>query len=435
MTSESELSEREILERMRKRVSELKADSGTALPPPASLSRQYAFVADKGVPGYHLGRLRQHVEMVYQLQSAVGTLNPRPPGLVNTAIQATKKFMSRALSWYTRPLHQFQGAVAQAFEEDLHALESLQNQVTTTITMHQQAIEAVRKDLQRVAESQHEHIATLNDQVDELRRLRIEERLRAQELKLRRLESSGPATAQTVPQPAAIANPQPRELDFNYFLFQEYHRGKESDIRQRQLEYLKHFRGREPVWDLGCGRGEFLELLQEHKIAATGVETDADAIQLCRDKGLNIVGRDLFHFLQEAEDESAGGIFAAQVIEHMPVDMQLRLVDLCFRKLKPGAPLILETINPECLFALARNFYLDPTHIRPVHPEMLRFAMQNVGFADVQVQYSGPVQGKYIEKANWPQNSGQEEAVTDALLALNHFAFGCQDYAAIGWRN
>jgi O-antigen chain-terminating methyltransferase len=222
-------------------------------------------------------------------------------------------------------------------------------------------------------------------------------------------------------------------MDFDYFLFQEYHRGNELLIRDRQRTYLKHFEGREPVWDLGCGRGEFLELLCQHGIAAQGVDDSPDAVQLCHEKGLQVVQTDLFAFLEASADESAGGIFTAQVIEHLPAELQLRLVDLCFQKLKPGAPLVLETINPECVFALVRNFYLDPTHVRPVHPELLRFALETKGFSNVQVEFSGPVEGKYLESPPW-HTDARQQAMTDAIMNLNHFAFGFQDYALIAWR-
>jgi hypothetical protein len=174
-------------------------------------------------------------------------------------------------------------------------------------------------------------------------------------------------------------------------------------------------------------------LLSQHGIAALGVDESADAVQLCREKGLQVVETDVFAFLEASADESAGGIFAAQLIEHLPVELQLRLVDLCFQKLKPGTPLILETINPECLFALARNFYLDPTHVRPVHPELLRFAIDTRGFCNAQVEFSGPVEGKYLESPSWHNDASQQE-MTDAIMNLNHFAFGFQDYAVIAWR-
>jgi O-antigen chain-terminating methyltransferase len=204
-------------------------------------------------------------------------------------------------------------------------------------------------------------------------------------------------------------------------------------IKDRQRPYLRYFAGKQPVWDLGCGRGEFLELLRESGIVAQGVESSPDAFHLCKEKGLKVIETDLFAFLEAAEDESAGGIFAAQVIEHFPVELQLRFVNLCYSKLKRGSALVLETINPECLFALVRNFYLDPTHMRPVHPELLRFVFESTGLSNVEVKFSAPVEGKYVESATWPADS-QNDEMTKAVLALNHFAFGFQDYAMVGWR-
>jgi len=317
----------------------------------------------------------------------------------------------------------------------MRGLESMRHQIDAAVALQSAETESLQKHIDAAVAQQHTQIARLGVSLDELRKLRIEERLRNSELKLRRWDS--PQTPQVAPslEPANsnVQTARAPEMDFDYFLFQEYHRGSEALIRDRQRTYLKHFEGREPVWDLGCGRGEFLELLCQHGIAAQGVDNSPDAVHLCHEKGLQVVQTDLFAFLEASADESAGGIFAAQVIEHLPVERQLRLVDLCFQKLRPGAPLILETINPECLLALARNFYLDPTHVRPVHPELLRFALETSGFCNVQVEFSGPVEGKYLESPSWHTDASQQE-MTDAIMNLNHFAFGFQDYAVIAWR-
>jgi SAM-dependent methyltransferase len=427
-----ELTEGEILKKMRDHVGQHQAAAVDIPPPPPAPSR----------PGYDLRRLRHDAEAVSSLAREVAAVGPRPAGLKNKAIRFAKKVMRSLLSWLIRSLHQFNTAVVRALEEQVHALESMQHQIdaaaalqSTEVESLHTEIQAVRRHVDTAVALQHDQIARLDGRLDELGKLRIEERLRSSELKLRRWES--PQTPQVAPslEPANsnVQTARAPEMDFDYFLFQEYHRGSEALIRDRQRTYLKHFEGREPIWDLGCGRGEFLELLSQHGIAALGVDESADAVQLCREKGLQVVQTDLFAFLEASADESAGGIFAAQLIEHLPVELQLRLVDLCFQKLKPGAPLILETINPECLFALARNFYLDPTHVRPVHPELLRFAIDTRGFCNAQVEFSGPVEGKYLESPSWHNDASQQE-MTDAIMNLNHFAFGFQDYAVIAWR-
>jgi 2-polyprenyl-3-methyl-5-hydroxy-6-metoxy-1,4-benzoquinol methylase len=448
MATRRELTESEILQKMRDHVNRQQAGAvDIPSPPPAPLP-----LPVPGMDGrrYDFGRLRHAFGAVSSLAPEVAALGPRRKGLKNEAIRLGRKVIRSLLRWLIGSVRQFNEAMVRAMEGHLHGLESMQHQIDAVValqsaeteslqrqiaTLQSTGIQSLQKHIDIAVAQEHAQIARLDGRLDELGKLRIEERLRSSELKLRRWES--PQTPQVAPslQPAnsTVQTARAPAMDFDYFLFQEYHRGSEALIRDRQRTYLKHFEGRQPIWDLGCGRGEFLELLSQHGIAALGVDESVDAVQLCREKGLPVVENDVFAFLEASADESAGGIFAAQVIEHLPVAQQLGLVDLCFQKLRPGAPLILETINPECLFALARNFYLDPTHVRPVHPELLRFAVETRGFRNVKLEFSGPVEGKYLERPSW-NTDASEQAMTDAIMNLNHFAFGFQDYAVIAWR-
>lgn len=390
MANDSELTDREILERMREHVNSSQGGGTNVTVPLVRSSRQFAFIADKGVPGYHLGRLRQDVEVVYQLQSTVGTINPRPAGLVNEAIQFSKRMLARVLSWYTRPLQQFQAAVARAFEEQLHALESLQNQVNTSATMNQQRSEAIEEDVQRLVRQQ-ERFASLSDRNEILKRGGLGGSS-LQQLSRRHLHSS-----------------------------------------ERQRTYLPFFENKGPVWDLAAGDGRFLEMLRDSHIPCQGVESDLEACGVCRGKGLQVKPGEVFDFLQNSGDSSAGGIFASGVLEHLSPELQLRLIDLCRQKLKPGAPLVIETFNPECLSGVA-SFFVDPTNVRPVHQEYLRVALESKGFGDVKVRFIEPVEGAFLEKPDWSAKDAPE-ALTKALMNLNNAVFGCQFYAVTAWRS
>ena len=268
------------------------------------------------------------------------------------------------LTWYTRPLHEFHRAVAGSLNEVVKAcensqadLKNLEANLTVADVNFARFVNAERARIRK-------EFATL------------EERLRANERHIRRVEqtvhSGAPAGASSAA-PPMFPTAMNSETNFDYFTFEEQFRGPEEQIKQRQLDYVEYFRTRQNVLDLGCGRGEFLELLRESGVPARGVETGVDAFLRCRDKGLDVVQQDLFTFLESQPDQSVGGIFCSQVIEHLPSGLQIRLVNLASQKLGAGAPLIIETINPECLYALSRNFFLDPTHVRPVHPEMLAF--------------------------------------------------------------
>jgi O-antigen chain-terminating methyltransferase len=225
------------------------------------------------------------------------------------------------------------------------------------------------------------------------------------------------------------------EAEFDYTGFEDRFRGDEADIRARQAVYLQYFRGCQNVLDLGCGRGEFLEILGDNAISASGVESNLDMYLLCRDKRLNVAHQDVFAFLNSAPDESLGGVFCSQVIEHLSSANQLLLMELLGRKLKRGAPAVIETINPECLYALAHNFFLDPTHVRPVHPEMIRFALQQLDFERVELRFFAPVNsGRRLPQLKSSIVDPNLEQFNHAVQQLNELLYGYQDYAAIAWR-
>ncbi|HYY17028.1 MAG TPA: methionine biosynthesis protein MetW, partial [Gammaproteobacteria bacterium] len=188
---------------------------------------------------------------------------------------------------------------------------------------------------------------------------------------------------------ALVRNSEP---DFDYFGFEDRFRGSEEDIKERQRVYVEYFKGLDQVLDIGCGRGEFLELLREAGIKAKGVDLDLDMVLYCQEKGLDVVREEACMYLDSLPDESLGGVFAAQVIEHLEPSQINDLVKLCQRKLRAGGPLIFETPNPTCLTVFARSFYMDFSHIKPIHPEAMKFLFESAGFQEILVKFSSPVE-------------------------------------------
>jgi 2-polyprenyl-3-methyl-5-hydroxy-6-metoxy-1,4-benzoquinol methylase len=179
-------------------------------------------------------------------------------------------------------------------------------------------------------------------------------------------------------------NPEP---SFDYLGFENRFRGSEALIRERQTAYLEAFPAGGVVLDIGCGRGEFLELLQASGRVPLGIDTEPGMVEYCRQKGLSVEHGHALEYLSGLEDASLDGIFAAQVIEHVSFAYATRWVEVAFQKLRPGGVLIMETVNPHCPEAMGW-FFLDPTHLRPIYPEYLQFLYESKGFANVYVRYT-----------------------------------------------
>ncbi len=170
-----------------------------------------------------------------------------------------------------------------------------------------------------------------------------------------------------------------------YDAFEDIFRGPEHFIRDRQRRYLSLLGDREPVLDIGCGRGEFLDLLRERGLEYAGIDPDPDMVGRCREKGHERVKvADANSYLEKCADDSIGAIFCAQVIEHMPYQELLRFYELGRRKLRPGGLFILETVNPHSVPAL-KTFWVDPTHQHPLFPEVALALCEINGFESAYV--------------------------------------------------
>jgi glycosyltransferase involved in cell wall biosynthesis/SAM-dependent methyltransferase len=161
--------------------------------------------------------------------------------------------------------------------------------------------------------------------------------------------------------------------------FEDIFRGSEEFIRERQRAYLGLVGTREPVLDVGCGRGEFLDLLREAGIEARGVDIDEGMVEYCRRKGHEVELADANDYLERQPDDSLGAIFSAQVIEHMPYEALVRYFALAEAKLAPGGVLIAETVNPHSI-AASKAFWVDPSHRNPIFPEVAAALARLTGF-------------------------------------------------------
>lgn len=204
--------------------------------------------------------------------------------------------------------------------------------------------------------------------------------------------------------------------------FEATFRGSRDAILNRYRDLAASFVGHGPVLDLGCGRGEFLELLAALAVEAQGVEIDPALAAAGQDAGLDVSHCDGVQWLEAAADGSLGGIAMIQVIEHLPMRDRVEVVRLAARKLRPGGRILIETLNPQSLYVFARALYVDPTHDQPVHPALLDFLLKEAGFSGVAIEWRSlpPVEERL---------SGGGSLDDEDLGRLNALLFGPQDYA------
>ena len=231
-----------------------------------------------------------------------------------------------------------------------------------------------------------------------------------------------------------------------YVGFEDRFRRSTEDIRDLLAVYLPHLEGATDVLDIGCGRGEFLALLQEHGISARGVDVNREMVEVCKERSLTADEGDALSYLHGLPDASLGGLVVAQVVEHLEPAYLLELLDVAFLKLRPGARLILETINVASWSAFFHSYVRDLTHVRPLHPDTLHYFVIASGFQNVQVEYRSPWPlstklSSSPEPSTQAATSDTAASLLEVVLAfnenvekLNRLLFADQDYAVIGER-
>ena len=205
-----------------------------------------------------------------------------------------------------------------------------------------------------------------------------------------------------------------------YVALEDRFRGTRAEIKERFGEYLPYVKDNAPVIDLGCGRGEWLELLADNGLEARGVDNNSLQAAQCRARGFDASSEDLFVFLRKVADESAGAVTGFHIIEHLSFNALVTLLDEVQRVLRPGGVVIFETPNPENLVVGSNYFYLDPTHRHPLPTELMEFLFKHRGFEHVEIL---PLH---------PWESGRVAGEGELTERFNGYIYGPMDYAVVG---
>lgn len=322
------------------------------------------------------------------------------------------------------------------FDKDRPIITALTNSVNEA----SEAVRVFRTENDRLHQDLQDAKAVLRSMQDGL--IKLEEQQIAEASYLKRelhLHSQSLATLHTSTRsapgrkgakvlPASTNAIDKHQFDSFYIAFENEFRGSRADIKQRVHVYIpliKQARGgkrRTPVLDLGCGRGEWLELLHDEGLIGRGIDLNEFMVAECVERKLEVTQADVIEHLSTLPSDSHGAITAFQVIEHLPFPILVKLFAESLRVLRPGGICIFETPNPDNVQVGSNRFYSDPTHVHPLPSGFTKFVMATTGFKRLEVLPLHP--------------DANDVAMTEEPAPIERFShqlfFGAQDYAVIG---
>jgi 2-polyprenyl-3-methyl-5-hydroxy-6-metoxy-1,4-benzoquinol methylase len=228
------------------------------------------------------------------------------------------------------------------------------------------------------------------------------------------------------------------ETDFSYLLLENRYRGSQEAISARMAFYPPFFKNAQgPILEIGGGRGELQLLLKESGVSSYSVDLDSGMVEAAKSQGVDARLGDGIAHLESLPDRSLGGVIACQVIEHLDQSTLKRLVQACAQKIKPGGKVIFETINTDSMVALTKNYFRDPTHVFPLHPETMRFMLDLCGLRVTEIHKLSPysseaeLQEIQLNEFMTPRWAMAIETLNKNIRKLNSLMFGHQDYCII----
>jgi O-antigen chain-terminating methyltransferase len=387
-------------------------------------------VIDAGAPPvtevHHASREGDPGPVLHAMSVAHGQLNPPdlsgargPRGRIGALL---KRVVRRLTSWYVEPRW------IQQKEYDGQAVV-LASMTLTALRRVDAELEELRREsarLRLLSVTANERVRRALQELDEMRVVFTDERKVLEGVAMK--DDLLPLSREVTSLLERLGAIGVTGAGIDYADFEDLFRGDSGEVQKSQERYLTLFPPpSEPgrIVDIGCGRGEMLELLRHDGHDVIGVDTDTGMVDVCKSKGLDAVVDDGIHFLSQTPASSLKGIFCAQVVEHLITPELEQLIRLALGALRTGGVLVIETINPRSSFAIGNHFYADTSHVRPVHPETLRFICEQVGFSNVQLEERSP--HPTLALADQLPENPMGEAV-DVLLRN---VFGYQDYVIV----
>jgi SAM-dependent methyltransferase len=375
---------------------------------------------------------RAAMESAESQQKAIESLALEQQGIADRQKEgndATETKLSAIREYVDQSTASLTSEAAELAQGQLHRHE----QLAQTVAEQERQLSERQQQLGQQMEAQNVERQELARQLEEeARRLYLKQQETRTELAMqeRRLAAlledwrqPKPGTSQ--PNEDLLASEAGHLLDPLYASFEDQFRGDREEIKNRLRVYLPILREAAVtanVLDIGCGRGEWLELLKKEGVQARGVDRNRVFIEQCRQIGLEVEEQDALAYLRSVADKSLSAITSFHLVEHLEFEELIRLLDEMIRVLKPGGLLILETPNPENFMVGSYSFYADPTHRNPIPSPTLQFLLESRGLDRVSVMKLRPWDAAKIE--------GDSEIVK----RFNEYFYGAPDYGIVGWK-
>jgi len=399
---------------------------------------------------YFLARQQELVEQENQVhrQLAETLAQVSAQTLAGTERAEDQRQAIEALSLKQQGMAEQQNELRAGIETGLSSVREHVDQSKTDLarSMEEQARQQEQRFVQTMAElsnsqrqqarqveeqrtQQLELIEQMNQRIKDLRRRQRETQteLVMQERRLATLLEDAhqdlPGTSQ--PRRDLPAHEAAHLLDALYASFEDQFRGTREEVKNRLRVYLpilKDAKVTADALDVGCGRGEWLELLKHEEVRARGVDHNRVFVEQCRQIGLDVVEEDALTYLRGLPGKSLNVVTSFHLVEHLSFEELIRLLDEMIRTLRSGGLLILETPNPENFMVGSYSFYADPTHRNPIPSPTLQFLLESRGLDRVTVMKLRP----------W--DAAKIEGDTDIIKRFNEYFYGAPDYGIVGWK-
>ena len=363
----------------------------------------------------HAAHSTQLIELSRQIYTQSDTLTEKQQALE----RSHEEFARAASTQFSEIDRRYDALEAYAKQQVQGLLAQLAADKQSLLARFDQANAEHTTALQQSISEQREAIAQAeNDLRAEIARLQLQLQHARSELSIQ--ANSLSTLSHGTLQISADISGDTHQFDALYAALEDRFRGSRDEIKERFKVYLPYVKDLAPVVDLGCGRGEWLEILSESGIEARGVDTNLIQLEQCRARSLNVSDEDFLAHLQSLDDASTGAVTGFHIVEHVPLKTLITLLNEAMRVLRPGGVVIFETPNPENVLVGSNYFYMDPTHRHPLPSELLEFLLESRGFEAIEILNLHPWESARIE--------GDGE-VTERF---NTYFYGPMDYAIVG---